>query len=315
MVGLTYQRGSLTVVVVILIVVVSMLATSITFLFIEDERATVDYLEASSALFVAESGVEKGIRALSLNGSYAGEGPTTFGAGTFTLTISNTDVFGAALSSTDRRVTSKGIVQGTARTLDVTVRLGGILFQDPFPNITQWGVAVSNTIATCAAGNVGLFSTGGTVLSDVDNAAGSTGGSFEVEMIQRNKKRTGSQRVTLGSTIAAGSQVTVALNYKKIVGARVPDVMMLAVDLVSTANNVNRVWSNCGKVTTAGGWVTVAPVAFTVPVGQTIDRVAIAYDFDSSNINPAATFTGRLDDVKITSTTATTILSWRENTH
>ena len=205
MVGRARQRGSLTVIVVILIVVVAMLATTITFLFVEDERATVDYLEASSALFVAESGVEKGIRALSLNATYAGEGPTSFGAGTFTITISNTDVFGAALPSSDRRVTSKGVVQGTARTLEVTVRLGGILFQDPFPNITQWGVAVSNTIATCPVGNIGLFSTGGTVSYDVDNATGSTGGSFEVEMIPRNKRRTGSQRVTLASTIAAGS--------------------------------------------------------------------------------------------------------------
>jgi len=315
MVGRARQRGSLTVIVVILIVVVAMLATTITFLFVEDERATVDYLEASSALFVAESGVEKGIRALSLNATYAGEGPTSFGAGTFTITISNTDVFGAALPSSDRRVTSKGVVQGTARTLEVTVRLGGILFQDPFPNITQWGVAVSNTIATCPVGNIGLFSTGGTVSYDVDNATGSTGGSFEVEMIPRNKRRTGSQRVTLASTIAAGSPVTVELNFKKIVGARVPDVMMLAIDLVSTANDVNRVWSDCGKATTAAGWVTVAPVAFTVPAGQTIDRIAIAYDLDSSNINPAATFTARVDDVKLTSTTATSILSWRENTH
>ena len=65
----------------------------------------------------------------------------------------------------------------------------------------------------------------------------------------------------------------------------------------------------------AGHWVAVAGQTVTVPVGQTIDRVAIAYDLDSSNINPAATFTARMDDLTLTSTTATTTLSWREDTH
>ena len=310
------QRGSLMIVVVILIVVVSLMATTLTFLVVEDARSAADYLNASNALFVAESGIERGVRQFSINNSYTGEGPTTFGAGTFTINVYTTDIAGAALPITDRRINSKGIVGGAARTINATVRFGGVtLFQDPFPNITQWSTRVSNTIATCAAGNIGLNNTAGTVSYDVDTAAGSSGGSFEIEMIPRNRKRTGSDRVALASSIASGTQVQVSLKYKKIVGARVPDVMMVAIDLISSASNVNRVWSNCTLATTASGWVTVAPFTFQVPAGQTITQVAIAYDLDSSNINPAATFTARIDDLLITNLGSVTFLSWREDTH
>ena len=180
------QRGSLMIVVVILIVVVSLMATTLTFLVVEDARSAADYLNASNALFVAESGIERGVRQFSINNSYTGEGPTTFGAGTFTINVYTTDIAGAALPITDRRINSKGIVGGAARTINATVRFGGVtLFQDPFPNITQWSTRVSNTIATCAAGNIGLNNTAGTVSYDVDTAAGSSGGSFEIEMIPR----------------------------------------------------------------------------------------------------------------------------------
>lgn len=313
--GHVRQRGSMTIIVVIMIVIVGLAATSITLFYVEDERATVDYLDATSAFFVAESGVEQGMRALSLSSSYTGAGPTAFGAGTFTITISNTSTTGAALPATDRRITSKGIVNGTARTLDATVRLGGSLFLDPFPNIAKWGSASSNSIASCVPGNAGTFGTGGTVAFDVDNAAGSSGGSFEVELATQNKKRTGSRRATITPSLLPGAQVTVAFKFKKVVGAQLPDVMMLAIQFVSTANNVSRVWFDCGRATTAGGWVTVAPIAFTVPVGQTINRIAIAYDLDSSNLAPAATFTARVDDVTITSSSGVQMLAWREDTH
>lgn len=305
------QRGSLIITAILLIVVVALLASAVVYLFVEDERASIDYLDATSALFIAESGVEKGMRELSLDSNYTGEGPTNFGAGNFTVSISNTDANGNALPADQRRILSQGNVIGlntASRNIEATIRSLTTLINEPFITITNWPDEGENPIRTCPSGNIGL-NTQGTISLDADTAPGSPGGSFEAEIITKNVRRTGYRQQTLSPSIAANTPIVFSLEYKKIRGSRRPDVMMAALDLVSTGNDVNRIWSDCDRNSTVGGWVSVPNTAFTIPAGQTIDRIRISYDLD--NPKNGADVTLRIDDI-ILSLPGGTILSWRE---
>lgn len=306
------QRGSLIIVVVILIVVVGLLASTITFMFVGAERASVQYVDATSALLFAESGIEKGIREISLNSSYTGEGPTNFGAGRFTISVSTQDASGNPLPAGQRRVTSQGAignVNASMRSVETIVQTSAIRFLDPFNgNIANWSVQSPNGIAflrTCPSGNTVTSTTQGTVSYDIDNTPGSLGGSFEAEITGKKHVRTGYHEATM--TIAENTPVALEFWYKKIRRLR-PVEMMMAIDFVSTTNNVYRIWSNCTLDSTAG-WVNPPPTIWTVPAGETINGIRLVYDLENPR-NATAT-TVRFDDVKL-SLSGGTILSWRE---
>ncbi len=307
------QRGSLIIVVVILIVVIGLLASTITFMFVGSERASVEYVDATSALFFAESGIEKGMREISLNSSYAGEGPTNFGAGRFTISVSTQDASGNPLPAGQRRVTSQGAIGSinvAMRSLEAIVQTSAIRFLDPFNgSIANWSVQSPNGVAflrTCPAGNAATSTTQGTVSYDIDNAPGSLGGSFEAEITGKSHVRTGYHEATLAD-IPAGTAVLIDLWYKKIRNRR-PNDMMVAVDFVSTTGNIYRGWSDCTLDSTAG-WVKSAATTWVVPAGQTINRVRLAYDLD--NPKNVTTTTVRFDDIKL-SLPGGTIVAWRE---
>lgn len=306
------QRGSLIIVVVILIVVIGLLASTITFMFVGSERASVQYVDATSALFFAESGIEKGIREISLNSNYTGEGPTNFGAGRFTISVSTQDANGNPLPAGQRRVTSQGAignVNASMRSVEAIVQTSAIRFLDPFNgSIANWSVQSPNGIAflrTCPSGNTVTSTTQGTVSYDIDNAPGSLGGSFEAEITGKSHVRTGYHEATVA--IAENTPVALEFWYKKIRNRR-PVEMMMAIDFVSTTNNVYRIWSNCTLDSTAA-WVKPSPTVWTVPSGETINRIRLVYDLANPK-NPTAT-TVRFDDVKL-SLSGGTILSWRE---
>lgn len=288
------QRGALLIIAVVLIVVIGFLSAVVTSLSVGQVDADQDYARSAEALYLAESGLERGIYQWLQNpGAYSGEGPTALGSGTFTVTVSATDATGAALPSNQRRIDSAGQVAtagGTAaRTAEAIVQLGnGGGFTEPFPNINNWLTAGpsgdrfytgcslngSNTRSPLTQGSVSFDST--------QNAPGSSGGAFRAAVIAGNRGEQfgGYRQVTLTSPLAAGDNITLNFWYEKIRGRPIPNNMMMAIDLVASDNTVYRPWSDCTVGNIA--W-TSASVAWTVPAGKTIDRIRLGYYIRNAN--------------------------------
>jgi hypothetical protein len=288
------QRGALLIIAVVLIVVIGFLVSVVTSLSVGQVDADQDYARSTEALYLAESGLERGIYQWLQNpGTYTGEGPTALGSGTFTVTVSTTDATGAALPSNQRRIDGVGQVAAAggsvARTTQAIVQLGnGAGFTEPFPDINNWltvgpsgdrfytgcSLSGSNTRSPLTQGSVSFDST--------ENAPGSSGGAFRAEVTAGNNGEQfgGYRQFTLSSSLAAGDNITLNFWYEKIRGRPAPNNMMMAIDLVASDNTVYRLWSNC----TAGNiaW-TSDSVAWTVPAGKTINRIRLGYYFRNSN--------------------------------
>jgi len=104
------QRGSLLIIAAVLIVVIGFLSTVAVSLSVNQTRTAVEDLGGAQAFYLAESGLERGIAQWGTNLAYTGEGPTTFGGGTFTVAVATTDADGAPLPANQRRFTSTGQV-------------------------------------------------------------------------------------------------------------------------------------------------------------------------------------------------------------
>lgn len=121
------QRGFLLIVAVILIAVAAVMAAVIVTMTAGSGQAGGGHAESARALFIAESGLEKGIRQRSLSNAYAGEGPTAMGQGSYTINVFNTDFSGAALPSGQRRIRSVGTIGNATRTVEAIVRTGAAM--------------------------------------------------------------------------------------------------------------------------------------------------------------------------------------------
>ena len=117
------QRGFLLITAVVLIVTVGLLAAVITFLSAGNVLSGAQHASSAKALFIAESGLEKGAREFSLSGTYTGETNTPFGDGNFTVTTSPNDFSDNPLPSGNIRIISVGTVTGdnAARTTEAIV--------------------------------------------------------------------------------------------------------------------------------------------------------------------------------------------------
>jgi hypothetical protein len=282
------QRGSLLIIAVVMIVVVGFLASVVAFLSVGQLSTGTDSGSSTEALYLAESGLERGVRQWLQNpGTYLSEGPVTLGSGTFTITVSATDAAGAALPANQRRIISVGQVAATggmaAHTTEAIVQLGGGGgFTEPFPDINNWLTAGPSgdrfyTGCSLSGSNTRSPLTQGTVSFDpANNAPGSTGGAFRAEVVAGNNREQlgGYREFTLPSPLAAGDNITLDFWYMKVRGRPTPGNMMMAIDLVASNNTVYRPWSDCstGNI----NW-TAASVAWTVPNGRTIDRIRLAY--------------------------------------
>lgn len=147
------QSGYVALVAVMLIVVVSAIATMSTKMFISQSWSTGDHQGSSKAFFLAEAGVERGIRQWMLNNSYTGEGPVSLGAGTFTVNIYTTDFSGAPLAGNQRRVRGTGAVGANSRISEAIIQNGststGFAVGDDGNTIswdgTSWSYQASST--------------------------------------------------------------------------------------------------------------------------------------------------------------------------
>ena len=287
------QRGSLMIIAVVMIVVVGFLSSVAAFLSVSQLSASTDNNGSVEALYLADSGLERGIRQWLQNpGTYVSEGPVTLGNGTFTITVSATDATGAPLPANQRRIVSLGQVAaaaGTAeRSTEAIVQLGGGGFTEPFPDINNWltaGPSGDRFYLGCSLSGSNIRSpyTQGSVFVDLtDNAPGSTGGAFRAEgFAGSNRERLGGYRErSLSTPMAAGDNITLDFWYKKIRGSPTPSNMMMAIDLVATDGTVYRPWSDCTVGDVA--WTSLS-VPWTVPAGMTIDRIRLSYYFQNAN--------------------------------
>jgi hypothetical protein len=121
------QRGFLLILAVIIIMVAAVMAAAIATLTSGGAQSGGLHVQSTQALFIAESGLEKAIRERSLSNAYVGEGPTTMGQGSYTITVLNTDFSGAALPSGQRRLSSVGTIGSATRTVEAIVRTGAAM--------------------------------------------------------------------------------------------------------------------------------------------------------------------------------------------
>lgn len=284
------QRGSLLIIAVVMIVVVGFLSTVTAFLSVSQVDAGAETDRSAEALYLAESGLERGIRRWLQNPTtYSGEGPVALGGGNFTVSVSTTNDAGVALPANQRRIISLGKAASAARTTEAIVQLGGgDGFVEPFPNLNNWptvGPDGDRFYVGCSLNGTNTRSpyTEGTVAVDfTENAPGSSGGAFRAEVTagRRGEELGGYYERTLSTRFTRGDDITLDFWYKKVMGSPTPSNMMMAIDLVATNDTVYRVWSDC----TANniGW-TAASVTWTVPNGRTIDRIRLSYDIQNRN--------------------------------
>lgn len=112
--GAGKQGGFLLIAAVVLIVGAALVLTLMVFLSATGAMSAADHVTSNQALFIAETGVEKGIRAWKLNPAYTGETNTSFANGSFTVTTSPNDYSGNPLSAGRKRFVSVGTVGGDA---------------------------------------------------------------------------------------------------------------------------------------------------------------------------------------------------------
>lgn len=103
-----HQRGFLLIMAVVLIVIAALVLSVMVFFSTTGNQATTRHMSSKQALFIAESGIEKGIREWKLNPAYTGEANTPFSYGTFTVVTSSTDFSGAPLPTGQLRFISTG---------------------------------------------------------------------------------------------------------------------------------------------------------------------------------------------------------------
>lgn len=281
------QRGALIIAAVFLVVVVGLLASIMTSLFAGNLRAGTERAGVTAALALAESGLERGARELTLApAAYTGEGPVPFGNGSFTITVSDLDAGGSPLPPGQKRVISTGAVPTVddtlARTVDAVVTLSGILFSDSFPDIANWPTSGPSGDAfnrACTGSDITTTAaTQGTVSHDPVEDGGSGDGSFTARTVAGNsgERLTGYREHALSQALGAGTSVSLDFSYAKFKGKPNPAAMMMAIDAVATDGTVYRLWSDCG--TTPVNWQTAATIFWTVPAGKTVDGLRLGFD-------------------------------------
>lgn len=137
------QRGFLLITAMVLIVTVGLLAAVITFLSAGNVLSGAQHASSAQALFIAESGIEKGAREFGLNSAYTGETNTPFGNGNFMVMTSPNDFSGNPLPSGNIRIISVGAVTGdnAARTTEAILGPENLL---PFSANADFNQAPSN---------------------------------------------------------------------------------------------------------------------------------------------------------------------------
>lgn len=293
------QRGSLMIVTIVMILVLGFMGVAITSMSATSTYNAIDDMAANEAFYLAESGLQRGIREWSLAPStYAGEGPVNFGNGNFVVAapvlISATQ---AQINATATVPTLNGTV---SRTISATVDLGGAN-SIPTDDLADWPTEV-------------LDKTDGTTDIVVD--------SIRFKTLDIKKARYKGYRETSAAspliTLNAGESVNIDLQYKKtwITGtpdSNEPQKMNVDLELISTTGTSYTIWSENNEFNNPN-WLTAPTINWTVPGGVTINRIRLSFNLQRKKRGyiPEVFFR----EITITSTGiggGANIISWKEN--
>lgn len=291
------QRGSLMIVSIMMILVLSFLGVAITSLSITNTHNAVDTLSASESFAIAESGLERGIREWSLAPStYTGEGPVSFGNGTFTVTVTSITATQANIISTATVPTVSG---STIRTVDTIVDLGGAPTSVPTNNMADWPTEV---------------------LSKTEGTASIVSDSIQFTMQDIDKARyKGYQETSTAPplfTLNSGETISFDFEYQKTWTTGTPDAkepkrVDVDVELVSTTGTSYTLWSENNEFNNPA-WLTAPTIAWTVPGGVTIDRVRITFDMHRDKLGYIPTVAFRNFAISTGGGGSTIITTWQE---
>ncbi len=261
MIGMQRQRGSLMIVTIVMILVLGFLGVAISFLSVSSTHNAVDELAASEAFVLAESGLERGIKQWSLAPAiYVGEGPVSFGNGSFT--VAAPVVISASQATISSSASVPTINGSVSRTVEATVDLGGVVFSTPVDSLADWPTEVLiNNQGTNKIAEGGLR-------AKTDNSKGA---------IYNGYRETGTAPPVIN--LSAGQSINLDLEYNKRFngGGGTPLKMDMAVELVDTTGTSHVVWSE-NNIIASTGWVVAPTTSWTVPAGVTINRIRLSFN-------------------------------------
>lgn len=254
------QRGSLMIVTIVMILVLGFMGVAITSMSATSTYNAIDDMAANEAFYLAESGLQRGIREWSLDQGYTGEGPTNFGNGSFT--IAAPIILSATQAQINATATVPTVNGNVTRTVTATVDLGGPLASNLTDDVNIWPTEV----LTNNEGNFAAVSGGLRFRTDNSNGADYAG-----------YRETGTAPPAI--TLNEGDTINLDLEYKKrwTGGGANPSSMDMALELVSTTGTSYVIWSE-NTIFNNNNWLTAPTTSWTVPTGVTINRIRLSFD-------------------------------------
>lgn len=288
------QRGAATVMVALFLLVMVAFALMVALnMGASDITDSAVHDDATEALFLAESGIERASKRFA-NGTPCAnlaEPAIAFGRGTFTIQA-------AEFTANICRITVLGTVRAANRVVrgDATT-----LVFEPFPDA-----------ASLAAWPETAIKDKGESKFDTASALADGTGSLIMQSDKgRNKKFEAYRQRTLQNNITGPQTVTLNLAHKKNFTGLTPKDQELGVYVVATDDTVSLVAEFKDK-SDANVWVDPGKLSFNVPTGKVINRIRLYYKLESGNSPPSQVFIWA-DNVRLTTSAAAFPLkAWTE---
>lgn len=288
------ERGAATVLLALFLLVMVAFALLIALnMGASDITDSAVHDDATEALFLAESGLERASKRFA-NGTPCAdlaEPAIPFGRGTFTIQA-------ATFTANICRITVLGTVRAANRVVrgDATT-----LVFEPFPNA-----------ASLVAWPEVVIRNRGESKFDTASALADNTGSLIMQTIQgRNNQFEAHRTRTLQNNITGAQTVTLNIAYKKNYTGPAPRNQELALQLLDTAGTVH-VIAAFNDLSNANVWINSPTFSFNVPAGVVINRIRLHYNLRNAN-HPASQVFIWADNVRLTTSAAAFPLkAWTE---
>ncbi|NBJ15535.1 MAG: hypothetical protein FNP40_08145, partial [Dehalobacter sp. 4CP] len=116
------NSGAALITAIIVVTVIGFLGVIVAALFVSKTASTTDRLSSVRAQFIAEGGLEKGIKGYRADcDNHAGEANVALGGGQFTINLSTTAFDGTTLPDVQKRISSTGNIAGAVKKVEQIV--------------------------------------------------------------------------------------------------------------------------------------------------------------------------------------------------
>lgn len=275
------QRGAATVMLALFLLVMVAFALLVALnMGASDITDSAAHDDATEALFLAESGIERASKRFA-NGTPCADLPEPaipFGRGTFTVQA-------ATFTANVCRITVLGAVRAANRAIrgDATTPVF-----EPFPDAAA--LAAWPEVVIRPNGNSGF---------DAASAAADNTGSLIMQTKRGRNNRFEAHRTrTLQNFISGAQTVTLNIAYKKNYTGPAPRNQELRLQLLDTAGTVHPI-AAFNDLSNANVWINSPTFSFDVPAGVVIDRIRLHYNLRNAN-HPASQVFIWADNVRLT---------------